>query len=169
MQSVEDGKEVGKNLIYCEESKSPSNSQQKCKASNTPKVLNACFSLSTKLFFLFNATQLDQHNNEHADIDQEYHTEVSHSSNIEDNSIFNPAAETQEYSLSTINRKRNGNKYKIKLYFVLITNHFCFISKKLWGFFCCCLVLLVFCFVLFFLPKAKCIHIGSYHEARNVL
>lgn len=100
LQSVENGKEVSKYLIYCEESKSPSNSQQECKASNTPKVLNTGFSLRTKLFFLFDTTELDQHNNEHADIDQEYQAKISHSSNIEDNSVFNPAARTQKQSVN---------------------------------------------------------------------
>lgn len=100
LQSVENGKEVSKYIIYCEEGKSPSNSQQEREASNTLKVLNTGFSLSTKLFFLFDTTELDQHNNEHADIDQEYHTKVSHSSNIEDNSVFNPAARTQEQSVN---------------------------------------------------------------------
>lgn len=106
LQSVENGKEVSKYLIYCEESKSPSNSQQECEASNTPKVLNTGFSLSTKLFFLFDTTELDQHNNEHADIDQEYQAKVSHSSNIEDNSIFNPAARTQEQSVNHYQKQK---------------------------------------------------------------
>lgn len=106
LQSVENGKEVSKYLIYCEESKSPSNSQQECEACNTPNVLNTGFSLSTKLFFLFDATELDQHNNEHADIDQEYQAEVSHSSNIEDSSIFNPAARTQEQPVNHYQKQK---------------------------------------------------------------
>lgn len=106
LQSVENGKEVSKYLIYCEESKSPSNSQQERKASNTPKVLNTGFSLSTKLFFLFDTTELDQHNNEHADIDQEYQAKISHSSNIEDNSVFNPAARTQKQSVNDYQKQK---------------------------------------------------------------
>lgn len=106
MQSVENGKEVSKYLIYCEESKPPSNSQQKCEASNTPKVLDTGFPLSTELFLLLDTTELDQHNNEHADIDQEYQAKVSHSSNIEDNSIFDPAAKTKEQSVNHYQKQK---------------------------------------------------------------
>lgn len=106
LQSVENGKEVSKYLIYCEESKPPSNSQQESEASNTPKVLDTGFPLSTKLFFLFDTTELDQHNNEHADIDQEYQAKVSHSSNIEDNSIFDPAARTKEQSVNRYEKQK---------------------------------------------------------------
>lgn len=100
LQAVENGEEVSKYISYCEESKSPSNPQQECEASNTPKILNTVSSLSTKLFSLFDTTELDQHNNEHADIDEEYNAEVSHSSNIEDSFVFNPAARRQEQSVN---------------------------------------------------------------------
>lgn len=106
LQSVENSKEVRKYLIYCEESKPPSNSQQECEASNTPKVLDTCFPLSTELFLLFDTTELDQHNNEHADIDQEYQAKVSHSSNIEGNSIFDPAARTKEQSVKHYQKQK---------------------------------------------------------------
>lgn len=134
LQSVENGKEVSKHLIYCEESKSPSNSQQECEASNTPKVLDTGFPLSTELFLLFDTTELDQHNNEHADIDQEYQAEVSHSSNIEDNSIFDPAAGTKEQSVNHYQKQKLSDINMRQTCSFLHTNHFCLLQKKL-GFF----------------------------------
>lgn len=120
LQSVENSKEVSKYLIDCEESKPPSNSQQECKASNTPKVLDTCFPLSTELFLLFDTTELDQHNNEHADIDQEYQAKVSHSSNIEDNSIFDPAARTKEQNVKHY-QKQKLNEVNIRKTCSLLT------------------------------------------------
>lgn len=134
LQSVENGKEVSKYLIYCEESKPPSNSQQECEASNTPKVLNTGFPLSTELFLLFDSTELNQHNNEHADIDQEYQAEVSHSSNIEDNSIFDPAARTkdshcQKQKLSEINMRRTCSLFHMQIIFAFLEKKWVFCSK----------------------------------------
>lgn len=135
LQSVENGKEVSKYLIYREESKPPSNSQQECEASNTPKVLDTGFPLSTKLFLLFDTTELDQHNNEHADIDQEYQAKVSHSSNIEDNSIFDPAAKIKEQSVNHYQKQKLSEINTRQIFSLLhMQTIFAFLQKKVFFF-----------------------------------
>lgn len=137
LRSVENGKEVSKYLSYCEKSKPPSNSQQECEAGNTPKVLDSGFPLSTKLFLLFDTTELDQHDNEHADIDEEYQAKVSHSSNIEDNSIFDPAAKTKEQSvnhyqkqkLSEINMRQTCSLLHMQTIFAFLQRKYSFLAK----------------------------------------
>lgn len=81
------------------------------------------------MFLLFDTTELDQHNNEHADIDQEYQAEVSHSSDIEDNSIFDPAARTQEQSVNHYQKQKLNEINTKQICSLLHANHFCLLQK----------------------------------------
>lgn len=94
MQGVKDGEEIHEgdvNWSPGKEGKAPSNSQQKRNAGNAPEVLNTGFSLGSQLLLLFNSTELNQDHNEHADVQQKYHTEISHNRNIEDSIAVDPA------------------------------------------------------------------------------
>ena len=53
--------------------------------------MNTSFSLGSQLLLPFNSTKLNQDHNEHADVQQKYHTEIPHNRDIEYSIAVDPA------------------------------------------------------------------------------
>lgn len=95
MQCVEDCKEIHKREINWtpgEKSKTPCEAQKHSESSHTAKVLKATPVLQVMRVLLLDATKLNHHHDEHAEVQQEHNTEICHHCNIEGDVVFQPTA-----------------------------------------------------------------------------
>lgn len=95
LQAVEDGKEVHEGQVHRspgEKGKAPGEAQQEGYPCDAAHILQHGAVLRVVWVLPLDPTQLDQHHDEHDEVEKENDTEIGHHSYVEGNVIFQPAA-----------------------------------------------------------------------------
>lgn len=99
LQGIKDGKEVHKwqvNGPPCEKGKAPSEAQEDGYPRHTAHILQCGAVPHIVRVLPLYPTQLDQHHNEHDEVEEKNDAEIGHHSHIEGNVVFQPAASGED-------------------------------------------------------------------------